>query len=114
MKRSGFDQITWQQREAANYGRSTKGDDEVLEDIGIPTSPESLLRHVQAGAEVARVLGIDTRTPRERARGDAEQYYAEQFHLTGPLDISDEQRAVNEAGALLARTLLEHRRDPPS
>lgn len=96
MKRTGYDQITWQQREAANYGRSTtKGDDAVLEDIGIATSPESLLRQVEAAAEVARLLGIDTRTARERARADAHLFYAGEFNLSvEPDGLSAEEREI--------------------
>lgn len=96
MERVGYQQITWQQHEAANYGRSTtKGDDAALEEIGIATSPESLLSQVEAAAEVARLLGIDTRTTREKARAKAHLYYAGEFNQSvEPNGLSDEEREV--------------------
>jgi hypothetical protein len=96
MKRGSYDQITWQQYEAANYGLSTtKGDTEVLEDLGIATTPESLLRQVEAAAEVARLLGIDTRTEREKARAAAHLFYAAEFNLSvEPDGLSTDEREI--------------------
>lgn len=107
--------ITWQQMEAANYGRAhTKGDDSDLEELGIATSYESVLRQAEAAAEVARLLGIDMRTPAGKARDADHEYYNEEFFLTGGEPLDEAQIARNSQGLALAREALEHRHDPSS
>ena len=111
MERNGSVQISHEQWTAAYWGLGlANGDPEVMEDLGIPVTEETLLRHVEAGAEVAELLGIDTRSAAEVARDEARAYYEEEFFLTGPMDLDDDQRARNAAGVAHARALLEQRR----
>jgi hypothetical protein len=110
MKRVDLDEVSWQQLEAANYGLSMKGDDEVLENLGYVRSVDTLLSHVMSAAEAAVALDVDLRSPADIARANAEAYYTEEFFLSGVPDIDDEQREINERGLTLARTLLEERR----
>jgi hypothetical protein len=114
MKYGGLEHVSWPQYQAAMRDLSVPGDDDVLEDLGYIRSPETLARHVACGAEVARVLGIDTRTPAEKARDDAHAYYAEEFSQSGVPDLDDQQRETLARGLALARAALEHRHDTSS
>lgn len=114
MKYGGLEHVSWQQYRVAMHDLTVSGDDEVLEDLGYIRSPETLARHVACGAEVARVLGIDMRTPAEKARDEAHAYYAQEFSQTGVPDLDDRQRETLAAGLALARAALEQRHDTPS
>ncbi|MFI5275483.1 MAG: hypothetical protein ACHQT5_01535 [Candidatus Saccharimonadales bacterium] len=57
MERHGTVEISAAQLQAYYWGLNTiKGDPEVLEDLGIPVYPETLLDHVERGAAVAELL----------------------------------------------------------
>ena len=64
-------QISAEQLRAAHWGLlSTKGDPEVLEDLGIPLTEETLYVHVRDGAEVAELLqAVEPADPREGLTG---------------------------------------------
>lgn len=110
MKFGGMEQVTHAQYEVAKVDMDMPGDDEALEELGYVRSPETLQRHASYGVEVAKNLGIDMRTPAEVRRQEADDYYREEFFLTGTTPLSEAQRIRNERGLRLVRATLEERR----
>jgi hypothetical protein len=96
MKYGGLDHVSWAQYRAAKCDREViTGDIEVLEDLGYAMTPETLARHAEAAAEVARLLGVDMRTQREKARADAHLFYTREFGLSAvPGGLDAQQQAA--------------------
>lgn len=59
-------------------------DPSVAEDLGIPMSPESAERHLDAGKQVAAVLATHSSAV-EVPQSAARQEWIDSMHLTGPI-----------------------------
>ena len=97
---------------AANFGLRTMGDIDpaVAEDLGIVTTPDRLDEVVASGKLVD---GLRTQapeplqlTPREAARAEAHNYYADQFGMRDWSNLPPEQQAINAAGFTAVRAAL--------
>lgn len=78
--------------EAAYYQglREMNGmDDDVARDLGFVTSPEEF----EATLESHKPLNQPTSA--EIARAEASAYYTSEFHLTGPIELSPEEKDRN-------------------
>lgn len=114
MKYGGLEHVSWPQYRAAMCDLTISGDDAALEDLGYVRSAEILAEQARRAAKVAELLGIDMRTPAERRRQEALDYYAEEFFLNGSAPLDEAQIERNDQGLALARAALEHRHDPSS
>lgn len=107
MKYGGLEHVSWPQYQAAMRDLNVSGDDAALEDLGYVRSAETLAEHARCAAKVAELLGIDMRTPAERRRQEALDYYAEEFFLNDSEPLDETQVARNDQGLALARAALE-------